>query len=142
MLPKTSPIAESSHPSSARIVVIDDEPMAQLHIAGLLQYLDCTTLGILSADNAYATIRHQQPQLVIVDLKLSNDPADGSGWTVLDQLNSDPFTADIPVIVISAYTTARIHARLTERGIKSVLEKPLQAVPFYAAVRPWLKRSP
>jgi len=53
--------------------------------------------------DAFARVKNQLPDLLILDLKLG----DISGQDVLKQLKSDTITADIPVIV---YTAAVLEA--------------------------------
>jgi signal transduction histidine kinase/response regulator RpfG family c-di-GMP phosphodiesterase len=61
------------------------------------------------------------PDLILLDLHLP----DISGHEILDQLKSDPRTAGIPVVVVSADATPGQIERLLAAGANSYLTKPL-----------------
>ncbi len=49
--------------------------------------------------NAYEFVKREQPQLVILDIRISGEE---HGWTILELLTLDPLTRPIPVLVCSA----------------------------------------
>ena len=61
-----------------------------------------------------------QPDLVLLDLHLP----DLSGGQVLESLQRDPRTADIPVVILSADATRGSRIRLLEAGAHAFLAKP------------------
>jgi CheY-like chemotaxis protein len=61
------------------------------------------------------------PDLILLDLHLPDIP----GYEVLNMLKSDPATADIPVVVISADAMSRQIKRLIEAGAHDYLTKPI-----------------
>jgi signal transduction histidine kinase/CheY-like chemotaxis protein len=76
------------------------------------------TLGRVALDLAAREI----PDAVLLDLHLP----DMTGLEVLDQLKSDPSTARIPVIVISADATTATIGRLLQAGAHSYITKPIR----------------
>lgn len=74
--------------------------------------------------------RVHQPDLIYLDLHLP----DISGHEVLDQLQSDPITRDIPVVVVSADATPRQVERLLATGARAYLTKPLDVRQFYSVL--------
>lgn len=97
-----------------RIAIVDDNPDVRRLIRRILQAQGDYALS--EADNgleAVALVKREQPNLIILDLMMP----EMDGFTVLDQLQSDPATADIPVIVVTAkeLTQAekgRLHGRI------------------------------
>jgi len=61
------------------------------------------------------------PDLVLLDLHLPDMP----GETVLDRLQTNPRTAGIPVVILSADARPGLIQRLLEQGARSFLTKPL-----------------
>lgn len=76
---------------------------------------------------AFATVKNQLPDLLILDLKLG----DMSGQDILKQLKDDRVTADIPVIV---YTAAVLEAEEVTRLIE---DSPQQYNGVYLLRKPF-----
>jgi CheY-like chemotaxis protein len=74
--------------------------------------------------------RVHQPDLIYLDLHLP----DISGHEVLEQLQADPITRDIPVVVVSADATPRQVERLLAAGARAYLTKPLDVRQFYGVL--------
>jgi PAS domain S-box-containing protein len=70
------------------------------------------------------------PDVVLLDLNLPDIP----GREVLSRLRSDPRTARIPVVVISADATPRMVEALTAAGADAFLTKPLDVKEFVETV--------
>lgn len=64
--------------------------------------------------------RDHRPELILLDLDLPDMP----GEEVLARLRSDPSTADVPIVVISADATPGQRARLVEAGARAFITKP------------------
>jgi len=50
-------------------------------------------------DNAYEFVKKEQPDLVILDIRIGGEE---HGWTILNLLTLDPVTNPLPTIVCSA----------------------------------------
>lgn len=111
-----------------RILVVDDRAELLDLLRRVLELEDETyKVSILrQGEGAVDHIREDQPDLVILDLKL----ADANGMDILQELRASTNTADIPVIV---YTAAVMEAEAVTRLISgnptrynnvSVLQKP------------------
>jgi CheY-like chemotaxis protein len=70
--------------------------------------------------------REQRPDVILLDLHLP----DMTGDDVLEQLQSDTRTKDIPVVVISADSTTGQARRLVAAGARHFLTKPLDLESF------------
>jgi PAS domain S-box-containing protein len=90
-------------------------------------------LGLLSAMQGSLGLdlaRQHQPDLIMLDLHLP----DISGEELLRQLQGDPRTRDIPVIVISADATPGRVQKLLAAGARAYLTKPLDMHRFFVVV--------
>lgn len=79
----------------------------------------------LGADAAPLAAR-ERPDLVLLDLNLPDMP----GRDVLNRLQADPVTADIPVIVLSADATRGQINKLLQSGARAYLTKPVDVAAF------------
>ena len=71
-----------------------------------------------------------RPKMILLDLNLP----DMHGAQVLQQLQRDPATADIPVVVLSANATPSEIERLLTAGARNYLTKPFDLDPFLAVI--------
>lgn len=92
------------------IVVIDDNPQDSRLIRRLLQsYKNYRIFEANSAIDGLDLVKHRKPDLVVSDLTMP----EMDGFDLLEAMKSEPETANIPVMVISAKTlTTHDHARL------------------------------
>jgi CheY-like chemotaxis protein len=75
--------------------------------------------------------RQYLPDLILLDLHLP----DLQGWDVLAELQADPATRSIPVIVVSADATPGQIKRLLSAGARAYLTKPLDIEEFFRVTR-------
>ena len=82
-------------------------------------------------------IQHK-PDLILLDVHLP----DISGHEVLNQLQADPRTRKVPVIVVSADATPGQIERLLAAGARAYLTKPLDVREFLQLVRSLIGTEP
>lgn len=83
------------------VIVIDDNPNDSRLIRKLLQaYKNYRVFEANNPVDAFELIKQRQPGLVISDLTMPGL----DGFQLLDKLKSDPDTAQIPVVIVSAKT--------------------------------------
>ncbi len=78
-------------------------------------------LAAMSGSLGLELAREHHPHLVLLDLHLPDMP----GTELLDALQSDPRTADIPVVVVTADATPSQIQRLRDIGVAAYLTKPI-----------------
>ncbi len=80
------------------VLVIEDEPIIALDIAGIVRDLGHTVVGIAASQSeAIAIARAQRPGLVLADIHL------GDGGSGLNAVNEILRSIDVPVIFVTAY---------------------------------------
>jgi DNA-binding NtrC family response regulator len=104
------------------IVVVDDEPFINELICELLTDAGYIAFGYGSADDAYAAIAKEYPDLVVLDLRLGEVEA---GLSLLKKMRMHRLTNDIPAIMCSC-ATDRLNALQAELHSLhcATLEKP------------------
>ena len=80
--------------------------------------------------NAVKLAIDHKPNLILLDLNLP----DIHGSEVIKLLQAEPRTAEIPVIILSAYTMSRQIEILLVAGAKDYLIKPIDVVQFLKKV--------
>jgi CheY-like chemotaxis protein len=80
------------------VLVIEDEPIIALDIAGIVRDLGHTVVGIAASQNeAIMVARAKRPGLVLADIHLGEG---GSGLTAVNEILR---SVDVPVIFVTAY---------------------------------------
>lgn len=120
--------------STARILLVDDDADLQVYVKRLLsrQY----DIEIVTDDvAALASIQQQQPDLILISLRLSN--LDELG--LIRQLRADSNTQEIPIIVLSLLTREEIRAKGLEAGADDYIIQPFSDRELLARVEANLK---
>ncbi len=103
-----------------RIAIVDDTPDARRLVRRILQSQGSFT--IFEAGNGKEAIqlaREEHPNLIILDLMMP----EMDGFSVMDALQADPDTADIPVIVVTAKELTPAERDRLDGHIRSLMQK-------------------
>lgn len=126
-----------------QILVIDDKSELLHLMRRVLEDEEYQVSILQDGRDAFAQVKSQLPDLLILDLKLG----DISGQDILKQLKHDQVTAEIPVIV---YTAAVLEAEEVSRLIGSdqtryinvqVVQKPFELEDLLVLVEKLLSKS-
>ncbi len=88
-----------------RILIVDDEPAVADLIEAVLKEEGYTVAIARDGPQGLMLARDWQPDLILMDVMLPGV----DGGTVTRRLKSDPETADIPIVAMSAGRTIRTH---------------------------------
>jgi CheY-like chemotaxis protein len=106
-------------PDVKRVLVVDDEPAIAWVLASTLQgrghHVETSNHG----REVLALARAHQPHVVVLDVVMP----EMDGFRVLEELRSDPGTARVPVLLMSAGFDPEFRARALQQGV-AFLEKP------------------
>src|SRR5690349_849313 len=94
-----------------KIVVVEDDPEMRDLEGFLFNAQGYDVVSVPEGTTAASVIKAEAPSVVLLDLLL---PGKG-GNEVLAELASDPATASIPVIVVTAYSRHLRQVRATEQ---------------------------
>jgi len=106
-----------------RVLVIDDNEETLEIISTKLAHLGYLVETAPDGETGLDLARRLSPRLILCDLMLPRM----DGWEVLEKLKSEEETKDIPVILITAYTTIQFSGerrRAIEGGAVEYLRKP------------------
>ncbi len=120
---------------SSRILVVDDIlPNVKLLEAKLKQeYYDVLTAT--SGADALRLVEEQYPDLILLDVMMPGM----DGYEVCRRLKSNPDTAHIPVVMVTALTDTEDKVAGLEAGADDFLTKPINDIALIARVRSLLR---
>lgn len=104
------------------IAVVEDNPSNLKLLNGVLEHAGYTVLAAVDADTAIPLIREHRPALVLMDMHLPG--TDGLQATRL--LKSDPLTARIPVIAVTARAMEGDRELFLAAGCDGYASKPIR----------------
>lgn len=128
---RVSPIIAQTVPvdQRKRLLVVDDEP-TNLHV--VRQILQDEYRLLFATDGAKALqLAQQKPDLILLDVMMPGL----DGYSVCERLKTDPVTARIPVIFVTALSESADEERGFALGGVDYIVKPLRAAVVRARVR-------
>ena len=114
-----------------KILVADDEPDVVRMLAMRLRANGYEVVGALDGMQAMAVARREQPDLIILDIKMPGR----DGYSVLESLRMSAKTALIPIIFLSALPLAEVQAKTVELGADGFFTKPYDSAEILATIR-------
>lgn len=113
-----------------RVLVIDDEPAIADVLRMLLEFRGHEVLVANDGSRGYATAQRQAPDVIVLDLMMPVM----DGFATLDALRSDERTEAIPVVILSALSSAEVKQRCHDMGVRAILQKPYKPEDLLRAV--------
>lgn len=120
------------------ILSVDDESDVTELVEFHLRRADCEVVKAASGVEALAVVRQRRPDLILLDLMLP----DIDGFGVCEILRRSPETANIPVIILTAWATPDAKNVGLELGALDYLTKPFRPRDLVARVQSLLALRP
>lgn len=119
----------------ARLLIVDDM-QENLHVLMNILRDDYAIAAATNGGKALELARREpRPDLILLDIKMP----DMDGYSVLVALKTDPATAEIPVIFVTALAEAADEARGLSMGVADYITKPVNPELLKARVRDQLE---
>ncbi len=109
-----------------RFLVVEDEPDGQEVVKLIMLHHGIQFDAAMNAEEAIALMQNQQYTAAILDLALPGM----DGWGLLKYIQSDPQTAQMPCLAITAFHSAEVAVEAVHRGFAAYFPKPLDATSF------------
>ena len=117
--------------SPCDVLYIEDDPVNFTLVERILEFRpELKLMHARSGGSGVEMAQVNHPKLILLDLNLP----DMHGSEVLRQLQHEPATASVPVVVLSADATPSQIERLLTAGARNYLTKPFDIDPFLAVV--------
>jgi CheY-like chemotaxis protein len=114
--------------SSWRILIVEDDLDGQALIATLLGHFNIPLDVVDNAEEAERLLFQSDAHYhaVIIDLALPGK----DGWQLLSAIQSDPNTAELPCIAVTAFHNSKLREEAILSGFKAYFPKPIDATSF------------
>jgi len=141
-------VLEQPIQTPAKLMIVDDD----LHILNLLQQMlepQGYRLTLLSqAQQFWDTLEQTDPDLLILDVELSDDRIPNSdleltslnGFDLCQVVRNDPRWSKLPIVFLSAHAKAKMIQRAFEVGVDDFLSKPIAATELLTRINHRLKQ--
>ena len=116
------------------LVIDDDHPNLEL-LQAYLEDMDCQTVPAHDGPEALEIIAKSAPDLILLDVMMPKM----SGFEVGNQINHDPKTSDIPVIMVTALNEFGDIERGINSGTDDFISKPVNKLELLTRVKTMLK---
>lgn len=116
---------------TSRVLIVDDQALMRNHMNRLLKEegyeLHFAENGIEALDKIYQL----RPDLVLLDIRIPGI----DGFEVCERTRAHPPTADIPIIIVTAFDDRKARLRGIEAGADDFIPKPYDTLELKARIR-------
>ncbi len=119
------------------VLIADDETAVRQILKLTLRALDLDVLEAADGEQALALGRQHRPRLALLDISMPH----GTGIEVCKALKSDPATAGITVVILTAHAQDRYREEAAHAGADAFLAKPFSPRALLDTVDELLKPS-
>jgi two-component system, NtrC family, sensor kinase len=123
-------------PGMQTVLIVDDDPAFRQVMRRILERHQFTVAEAEEPAAALRVAREWPPDLVLCDITLPH----GSGFDVLAELNREPRTRNVPVVIITGLEDPACQRRGMDAGADDFLRKPFSEAELLAAVRVRLRK--
>jgi two-component system KDP operon response regulator KdpE len=120
--------------SSAKILIVDDEPQIRRVLRTTLTSQSYAASEARSGDEALDLIRIERPDLILLDVNMPGR----SGLETCREIRS---TSDIPIIMLTVRNTERDKVQALDAGADDYVVKPFGSEELMARIRAALRRA-
>jgi len=108
-------------PENLRVLLVEDAPFLRYAFGRLLRLHGFVVREVNDGQEALECVHDFQPQLIVTDLMMPVM----DGVELIQRLRSDPRTADLPVLAITADASEQMELRAREAGAVDFVTKPV-----------------
>ncbi len=116
------------------ILVVEDNPMNMELVVDLLELYGYKVTGAQDGFKALELVKESEFDLILMDMQLPKM----DGLELLLKLKSEPKTADIPVVALTANVMKGDEERFLDAGCAGYIPKPIDIHQFKAIVAGYL----
>ena len=133
--PPDPSVAEKTRP---KVLVVEDNESNMKYITDLLEDAGYEAIHAFSAETAIEQTEMAKPSLILMDISLPGM----DGLTATKVLKSNPVTAHIPVVALTAHAMKDDESKSKEAGCDAYLLKPIDTKAFYRTLADIVREPP
>ena len=107
--------------SKYTVLTVDEIPVNIILLKTMLARINVQILTAVDGGQALETVRKLKPELVLLDIQMPVM----NGLDVLKEMKNSPELKDIPVIMVSAYTSPEDIEQSMSLGASGFIKKPV-----------------
>jgi two-component system cell cycle response regulator len=119
------------------VLVVEDNPANLLLVQAVLKRSGYQLASARSAEEAESLLRSIRPYVILMDVRLPGE----DGLSLTKRLKSDPATASIPIVALTAYAMRGDEQAALAAGCNGYLTKPIDTTRFADQLRTILEAS-
>ena len=119
---------------SARVLVIEDDPISMRLMSYLLRSVGYLTFTAADGEAGLRVASDERPDLVLCDIQLPK--VDGFG--VVAAITTDPQLRGIPVVAVTALAMVGDRERIMGAGFTGYVSKPIEPMRFIEQIEAFL----
>lgn len=108
-------------PAPLRALIVEDNPANCLLAQSVLRRAGYVTDAAETAEEALERLRLHRPDVILMDMQLPGV----DGLTLTSRLKTDPATADIAIVAVTARAMPGDRARMLAAGCDGYIAKPI-----------------
>ncbi len=112
--------ASDAAESKGKVLIVDDIPITLRMLSNMLKKRGYQAINAVSGEVALNQVNLELPDVILLDIMMP----DMSGYEVCQQLKSNPKTADIPIIFLTAVTDLPEKIQAFQMGGDDYVTKP------------------
>jgi CheY-like chemotaxis protein len=116
------------------ILIVEDSLLNRKLVEAVLEPYNYHLLIAVDGEEAIEIATRERPDFILMDLQLPKV----SGYDATQRLKSQPETADIPIVALTAHAMAEEHERALAAGCDGYITKPIDTRAFPGQVRRYL----
>lgn len=116
------------------ILYVEDNPDNRMLVRRLLTAFGYEVVEAENATRAMEILKSMRPALILMDINMP----DVDGYTLTNQIKSDPELFNIPVIAITANVMKGDRERTLDAGCDGYIEKPIDVDRFIEQIERFL----
>jgi len=120
------------------VLIVEDNEKNMKLVRDILQAKGYETAEAVNAEDGIKLALERVPDLVLMDIQLPGM----NGMEALKVLRSEPKTAKVPVVAITASVMTQDRKQIMDTGFDGFIEKPINLKEFLATVQAAIKPAP